>query len=92
MGKKTRIKRERLRRQEAAPPPFWKDAEGIHAMLPFPVAPPPGTAELLTAAFRRELRNSPLWKQMVDQFGERRADELLGQCKAEIREAGRSGA
>lgn len=56
-------------------------------MLPLPAAPPPGTAELMSAAFRRELRNSPLWKQVVDRFGERRAEELLGQCKAEIRDA-----
>jgi hypothetical protein len=66
-------------------PPFWKDAQGIHTVLPFPGVPPPGTAELRTANFQRQLRNSPMWQQMADQFGEQKAEELLRQCKAEIR-------
>jgi hypothetical protein len=85
MGKKARIKRERLQKMAAALPPLWKDAEGIHAMLPFPAAPPPGTADLLTANFQRQIRRSPMWQQLVDRFGEKKAEELLKECKAEIR-------
>jgi len=39
----------------------------------------------LTANFQRELRNSELWDQMVAEFGEKRAEELLRECKAELK-------
>ena len=39
----------------------------------------------LTANFQRELRNSELWGEMVAEFGEKRAEELLRECKAELR-------
>ena len=85
MGKKSRIKRERRLSQSALPEPFWKDSDGIHTSFLIPGEPPPGAAEQMTAEFQRRLRNSPMWKQMVNQFGEKRAEELLKQCKAEIR-------
>jgi len=34
--------------------------------------------------FQKELRNSELWDQMVAEFGEERALELLKNCKADI--------
>ncbi len=34
--------------------------------------------------FQRELRNSELWDQMVSEFGEEKALELLKECKADI--------
>ena len=34
--------------------------------------------------FQRELRNSELWDQMVAEFGEEKALELLKDCKADI--------
>lgn len=39
----------------------------------------------LTLNFQRELRNSELWDQMVAEFGEKRAEELLKECKAEVK-------
>ncbi len=42
-------------------------------------------AERLTANFQREVRKSELWDQMVAEFGEKRAKELLRECKAEVR-------
>ena len=38
-----------------------------------------------TENFQRELRNSELWDEMVAEFGEKRAEELLRECKAEVR-------
>jgi len=38
-----------------------------------------------TVNFQRELRNSELWDEMVAEFGEKRAEELLRECKAEVR-------
>lgn len=41
--------------------------------------------EVLTRNFQREIRNSELWPQMVAEFGEAKAEELLKQCKGELR-------
>jgi hypothetical protein len=38
----------------------------------------------LTASFQRELRQSELWDQMVAEFGEQRAEEILRECTAEV--------
>ena len=42
-------------------------------------------SDQLTVNFQRELRNSELWDQMVMEFGEKRAEELLKECKAEMK-------
>ena len=39
----------------------------------------------LTTNFQKEIRKSELWDQMVAEFGEKRADELLRECKAEVK-------
>ena len=41
--------------------------------------------EVLTRNFQKEIRNSAIWPQMVAQFGEAKAEELLKQCKGELR-------
>lgn len=38
-----------------------------------------------TENFQRELRESELREQMVAEFGEKRAEELLRECRAEVR-------
>jgi hypothetical protein len=84
MGKKARIKRERGK-GESLPDPFWEDAEGIHTSFLVPGEPPPDAAERMSVEFQKRIRNSPIWQQMVDQFGEAEAERLLKQCKAEIK-------
>ena len=42
-------------------------------------------AELMTKNFQKELRNSEIWDQMVAQFGEAKAKQLLKECKAEVK-------
>jgi uncharacterized protein YaaW (UPF0174 family) len=42
-------------------------------------------SDRLTANFQRELRNSEIWDQMVAEFGEKRAEEILRECKAEMK-------
>jgi len=45
-------------------------------------------SQLLSENFQRELRESPLWDQMVEEFGEKRAEEILRECKSEIKPGG----
>jgi hypothetical protein len=42
-------------------------------------------SDRLTANFQRELRNSELWDRMVAEFGKKRAEEILRECKAEMK-------
>jgi len=85
MGKKSRIKRERRSKRDALSDPLWEDASGIHTSFLVSGEPLPGEAQQMTEQFQKEIRNSPMWKQMVDHFGEREAEALLKQCKAEIK-------
>ncbi|MFZ4396258.1 MAG: hypothetical protein ACOYOU_11600 [Kiritimatiellia bacterium] len=85
MGKKARIKRERRSAQDALSNPFWEDASGIHTSFLVPGEPPPDATERMTAEFQKRIRHSPMWKQMVEQFGEKQAEKLLKECKAEIK-------
>jgi len=42
-------------------------------------------SERLTVNFQKQVRNSKIWDQMVAQFGEERAEELLREMKAEFK-------
>ena len=42
-------------------------------------------SELMTKNFKKELRNSEIWDQMVAEFGEEKAERLLQDCKAEVK-------
>ena len=42
-------------------------------------------SDRLTMNFQKELRNSEIWDQMVAEFGEERAEQILKQCKAEVK-------
>jgi hypothetical protein len=41
--------------------------------------------ERMTRNFQKELRNSELWDKIVAQFGEERAEEIIKECKAEVK-------
>ena len=89
MGKKkNRNKRHKKRNPQTATPrsPLgWMDEGGVHALLPAK-QPPPEFLELLTENFQREVRNSPLWDQIVREFGEEEAEKLIQQCQAKFGE------
>ena len=42
-------------------------------------------SDRLTENFQREVRTSELWDQMVAEFGEERAEEILRECTADVR-------
>ena len=60
------------------------DKEGLHAILPG-TAPSPEMLAVLNDNFRKELRNSPLWDEMVEKFGTEEAEKLLKEIKVELR-------
>lgn len=81
--KKTKAQRRAQRKVIGAPALSWHDEEGIHFIAPG--VPLPGDEEKLTENFQKQIRNSPLWGQMVAEFGGAKATELLKQCKARIK-------
>ncbi|MBU0991788.1 MAG: hypothetical protein KJ737_04760 [Proteobacteria bacterium] len=42
-------------------------------------------SESLTENFQKELQNSELWDQIVEEFGEEKAQQLLKECKADVK-------
>lgn len=87
--KKNKKKRKKRKRNKQAQMPInttgpvWMDEEGVHALFPGK-QPPVEFLDLLTENFQKELRNSPMWNQMVEQFGEEEAEKLLKQCQAKF--------
>jgi len=39
----------------------------------------------MTRAYQENIRKSPLWDMMVEQFGPEKAEELLKECRVELR-------
>lgn len=60
------------------------DKDGLHALLPGE-APSEEVMAVLGENFRKELRNSPLWDEMVRKFGAEEAKKLLKQIKIELK-------
>lgn len=83
MGKKSRLKK--LRRQEVNDIglPMWANDKGVHALG---VGQPPTASDLaaMTAAYQERIRKSELWTQMVKEFGEEKATEMLKQFTVKI--------
>lgn len=48
-------------------------------------APHSHANDLLTSNFQKEIRNSELWPKMVAEFGEEKAEQLLRECKGELK-------
>ncbi len=89
MAKKKKNKRKRQRHKPAASPTLpsamnWMDKEGLHAILPGE-APSQEMMAAFNDNFRKEVRNSPLWHEMVEKFGIEEAEKLLKEIKMELR-------
>ncbi len=59
----------------------WQEEDGFHFALPgTPLSPE--QLEKMTLEYQKNIRNSPMWDQMVRKFGKEKAEELLKQCRA----------
>jgi hypothetical protein len=88
MAKRNRGKRQSGREKRGEPPTAhaiaWLENDGIHVVSSGPL---PSEAALgqMTRRCQERLRRSPLWAQMVKEYGEEKADQLLRQCRVELR-------
>ena len=57
--------------------------EGLQQMEP---GTPPSSEQLkkMTDEYQKRIRKSPLWNEMVRDFGKEEAERLLNQCQAKI--------
>ena len=88
MGKKSRIKRiKREARQNYSDLPVFTamDEEGMHALIPG-LPPSEERLEEMSKIYQENIRNSPLWDEMVKEYGKEKAEELLKEFRVEIRE------
>ncbi len=86
MSKKHKKKQNRKKGSGLAKLPviIGEDKEGLHALVPA-VAPAEVIEDEMTRNFQEKLRKSPLWDEMVKQYGLEKAEELLKQCRAEVK-------
>jgi len=59
-------------------------SDGYHAFI---AGERPSESELekMTAEYRVNIRKSPLWKEIVRQYGDQKAEDILKECKVELR-------
>ena len=83
MGKKSRLKKHRQNAESPGNPGMWASDEGVHTLG---MGLPPSDAELaaMTAAYQEQIRKSPLWDQMVNEFGEQQACAMLKEFKVRV--------
>ena len=60
------------------------DNDGIHFAAPGS-PPSPERLEKMTKEYQKQIRNSPLWDEMVQKYGKEKAEKLLKEFKAEVR-------
>jgi len=62
----------------------WQEEGELHFLTP---GLPPSAEKLaeMTKAYQQKIRNSPLFNEWVCQFGVKKAEEMLKECRAELR-------
>jgi hypothetical protein len=65
-------------------PVTWEDEEGMHVIFQG-VKPTASEIDQMSKDYQNQIRNSTWWDEMVNEFGKEKAEELLKECKAEIK-------
>ncbi len=64
-------------------PVTWADKDGLHVIAEGE-KPTPSEIEKMTKEYQNQIRNSPMWDDMVSEYGLEKAEELLKEFKAEV--------
>ena len=62
----------------------WQDEGGLHFLTPG-LHPSAEKLAEMTKAYQRNIRNSPLFDEWVRQYGLKKAEEMLKECRVELR-------
>jgi hypothetical protein len=87
MGKrkkeKVKGKRKQTHDSSTAPSFFWTDNGEMHGLIPGE-RPSEAQIEMMTRKYQEEIRKSPIWDEMVREYGKDKAEELLKECRIKI--------
>ena len=83
MSKKRRKLKRRDSQSRAGAIP-WVASGGLHALVAGS-APSLETLDEMTRVYQENIRKSPLWDEMVKEFGAEEAERLLKEFRVEIR-------
>jgi hypothetical protein len=75
-------KKRKVKTRESQSP--WLETHGLHAVVPGS-APSQEVLDGMTRRYQQEIRNSSLWDEMVREFGEEEAEQILREFRVEIR-------
>lgn len=88
MSKKSKRKKRKSNPKAINPFPdtvMWQDDYGqVHSLMPGP-KPSRQKLEEMTNVYQENIRKSPLWNMMVKQFGPEKSEELLKECRVELK-------
>ena len=84
---KTKRHRRETRQPDVSSPALRPDHEGVHALLP---GRPPSQELLdqMSKVYQQNIRKSPLWDVMVQEFGAEEAERMLQQFQVKLNEGG----
>jgi len=68
----------------STPPHHFADEEGVH-VIGKGEKPNPEQIEMMEKAYQSRVRNSPLWNEMIEQYGLEKAEELLKEFKVKTK-------
>ncbi len=84
MSKKSRKRKtKRKAGPSTAGPLLRSESDGLHALVPG-VPPSPEMLDEMTRLYQQNIRNSPLWEEMVKQFGEEEAERILREFQVKL--------
>jgi hypothetical protein len=69
---------------EGAPTYTWIEEDGIHSLIPGE-EPSEEELEAMTREYQKRLRKSPLWDELVKAYGREGAEQIIQQCRMELR-------
>ena len=87
VGQVVSKKRRKVKRrdpQSGARSMAWLERDGLHALQPGS-PPSPEMLDDMTRSYQQQIRESPLWDEMVREFGEEEAERILREFRVEIR-------
>ena len=62
----------------------WQDEEGLHFLTPG-LPPSPEKLAEMTKVYQQNIRNSPLFDEWVRLYGLKKAEDMLKECRMELR-------
>jgi len=71
-------------KQQFIPMDSWMDKHGLHFIAPANTVSPDQLGKM-TKEYQKQIRNSPLWDEMVQRFGAKKTEELLKEFQVKVK-------